>query len=120
MHEMSIASSLLEQVIGFAQQNEADGIGQVEIQAGSLCQIVPEMMQTAWQSIIVDTIAKDSELVITELKAKAKCNACGNEFEPALNDYTCPQCKVADADIIQGDDIILMSLDLQIGEDDES
>ena len=45
MHEMRIASSLLEQVIEFARQNNAEGVGQIELETGAIRQVIPDPLQ---------------------------------------------------------------------------
>ncbi len=113
MHEFSIVSSLLEQVLEIAKSNNALKVNEVEIEAGVIRQIVPEIMTTAWESIIVDTIADGSVLKITVVPAIAKCRICENQFEPEIDNYLCQKCLKADVDIISGNDIMLKSIDCQ-------
>ncbi len=113
MHEFSIATSLIEQVEDIAKQNNASKVNIVELEVGSIRQVVPDIMQTAWQSATIDTLALNSKLIINEIQAKAKCRKCGFEFEPQLDSYLCPKCSIADVEILQGDEIILKSVDLE-------
>jgi hydrogenase nickel incorporation protein HypA/HybF len=113
MHEFSIVSSLLEQVLEIAKSNNALKVNEVEIEAGVIRQIVPEIMTTAWESIIVDTIADGSVLKITVAPAIAKCRICENQFELKVDNYLCPECLKADVDFISGNDIMLKSIECQ-------
>jgi len=113
MHEFSIVSSLIEQVLEIAKSNNALKVNEVEIEAGAIRQIIPEIMITAWESITVDTIADGSVLKITVAPAIAKCRQCTKQFEPEVDNYLCPKCLKADVDIISGNDIMLKSIDCQ-------
>lgn len=114
MHEFSIVSSLIEQVLEIAKSNNALKVNEVEIEAGVIRQVVPEIMITAWESITVDTIAHGSVLKITVAPAIAKCRQCENQFELEIDNYLCPKCLKADVDFVSGNDIMLKSIDCQI------
>ena len=110
MHELSIATHLIEQVVEQAEKNQLTRVDEVEIETGALRQVIPEMMQTAFEEVKVQTIASEAILIITEIPAKARCNQCKMEFEPQIDDFLCPQCQVADVDVFEGNIIILKSV----------
>lgn len=114
MHEFSIATSLMDQIEQLARENNATKVKFVELETGSIRQVIPEIMETAWQSVIADTIAQGSQLQITEIPAKAKCRKCGLEFKPQIDNYLCPSCVLADVEILEGDEIILKSVDMEM------
>lgn len=114
MHEMSIASSLIEQVLELVEQNNASKVTTVSLEVGQMRRIVPDFMETAWQSVTAETVADESVLEIDEIGIKARCNKCGLEFECELDNYLCPKCVCADVDILQGNEIILTSVDMEI------
>ena len=110
MHEFSMASQLLDCAISEASAKGASKITQVEVMIGKLKQIVPDFINTVWQSITKDTIAQSSELEIIEVEVKAMCRQCGRIYSPSADNFLCPDCLVADAEILEGDDIILSSI----------
>ncbi len=110
MHEMSIATGLIEQVLKIANENRLPHIDEVEIEAGQLRFIVPEAMYAAFEAVSEGTIAQGAKLKITEVKAMARCRKCNKKYAPKIDDFLCPSCSVADFEIVQGDDIILKSL----------
>lgn len=110
MHEMSLASDLIGQVLMTAAENNLSKISEVQIDCGVLRQVIPQMMQTAWQSVSADTIADGALLEIKQVSAEARCRNCGFEYEPKFDYFVCEKCGQADAEILQGDEIILKSV----------
>ncbi len=110
MHEMSIATSLLDEVLAALSGHDGARVDLVELEVGSLRLIVPEAMDLAWRSLTVGTPAAGSALKITEIEPFARCRVCGCEYRPELISFLCPKCGKADVDILSGNDIILKSL----------
>jgi hydrogenase nickel incorporation protein HypA/HybF len=116
MHEMAIAASLVEHVLGIARQHDARRIDQVEVEVGVLQQIVPDSLQLAFVATAYGTPAEGAALQLVNVKAVAECRPCGLPFEPAIDDYLCPHCGQADVRIVAGNDIILKSVVFQVPE----
>ncbi|MCP4650798.1 MAG: hydrogenase maturation nickel metallochaperone HypA [PVC group bacterium] len=110
MHEMSIASALMDQIMETAKLNNLVKVEEVEIQAGLLKQVVPDVMQAAFEAVISGTIVEGARLKIIEVKAEARCLSCGQVFEPKVDNFLCSVCNKADVEIIKGNEIILKSL----------
>lgn len=110
MHELSIATALIGQIVNVAKANGLERIDEVELETGVLRQVIPEVMQAAYKEVVEETIAKDSILTITEIEAEAECRRCDKVFEPEIDNFLCPDCLVADVDIKKGNDIILKSV----------
>lgn len=110
MHEMSLATNLIEQIIDICKENNVNKVLEVNLECGRLKLVVPEVMQEAYSAVIVGTLAEESELIMIEIEPKVKCNKCSKEFIPEVNDFLCPNCNVADVEILQGDEIIIKSL----------
>jgi len=110
MHEMSIATELIKQILKIAEENNLKKIESVELEVGELKQVVPIAMKETFKAVTKDTIAQGAVLKIKEIKAKAICRRCKVIFEPELNFFICERCQVADVDIIKGADIIIKSI----------
>jgi hydrogenase nickel incorporation protein HypA/HybF len=120
MHEMSIATELLDQVLSYARQNDAIKVDSVEVECGVQRQVVLEALIDAWRAVVEDTIADGSKLTLTEKPVKARCNICNNQFSPGIDYYLCPQCNEADVELIEGNDILLTSLTCEAENNEES
>jgi hydrogenase nickel incorporation protein HypA/HybF len=110
MHEYSLATALMEQVLAAAMQNRLASVETVEIEVGALQLVVPEALDLAFNALAEGTPAQGAKLVQEEAALKARCRACGAEYEPEIDRYTCPACGRAEAEIIQGRYIILRSI----------
>ena len=71
------------------------------------------MLITAWQSITIDTIAADSQLIIENVKAVVLCKVCEKKFSPDVDNFLCPDCGKADYDILKGNDLILAAVECE-------
>ena len=110
MHEMSIATELIDQILAAAASHGLQKVEEVVVETGALRQIVPDVMQAAFEAVSKGTIAEGAELTIVEVPARARCRKCGQEFEPQPDNFLCPLCLVADMQVVQGEDIILKSV----------
>ena len=110
MHEMSIATELLEIILEIADKNNIDIIEEVHIEAGVLKRIVPDIMEFAFKAVTEETIAQGAKLKLTEVSAEARCNNCSISFKPEIDDFLCPVCNKADVEVLTGDDMIINSV----------
>lgn len=110
MHELSIATALMDQILDEAGRGALKRVDRVELRSGVLRQVIPEVLQEAFREVRVGTIAEQAELVVQEVPAQAQCRICRKKFQPELNYFVCPSCNKADVDILQGDEILLMAI----------
>lgn len=120
MHEMSVATTLLAQVLTSAEANRLTTIETVTVELGQLRLVVPEALGMAFAALATGTLAAGARLELHDIPAQARCRACGKSYAPGIDDFRCPACGRAEAEILAGDDIILRSLagSTDDGEDD--
>ncbi len=110
MHEMSIAEALVAQLESLAALHGAKCITEVEVQCGELRQIVPEALQMAFAAAAQGTVATGAVLKLTTEHLLVQCRACGTQFAAKLDDYLCPQCRMADVVVLAGKEILLKAV----------
>lgn len=110
MHELSIATALMDQIVDEALSHQLTIVDKVELHTGFLRQVIPEMMQEAFREVSAGTLADGATLTIKEIPAEVKCRSCDKLFEPELDCFLCPSCHKADVEILQGNNIILASI----------
>ena len=120
MHEMSIADDILRQTLALVAEHDAVCVDEIEVEVGVLRLIVPEFLVEAWGAISDGTLAAGASLKITEIPARAKCRQCGHTHDVDVEHYACPECSQADAQILQGDGIILKSIACRTREEKNS
>jgi hydrogenase nickel incorporation protein HypA/HybF len=114
MHELSIVASLFEILEAKARENQATKIVRVRLKVGKLAGVVPEFLQTAFDSYKQDTIAAASHLEIEEVPLKVRCRKCTAEIEKEDFVLVCPSCGSTDLEILEGMELLLDKIDLEI------
>lgn len=117
MHELSIATQLLDEVIAIASEHNAVRIAAIALAVGAMEQVVPEALETAFAVVSQGTVAESAQLTIREAPVRAVCRGCGRRYAATIGCYVCPACGQADPDIVEGRGIVLMSLDCVTEED---
>lgn len=110
MHEFSIAQALVDQIENIAHENRLECVESIELETGSLREVVSEVMQTAFKASCEGTVAQGAELRLSVKPARAVCLTCQQLFKPSVHDYSCPKCSQTKIDIIEGNKILLMSI----------
>ena len=110
MHEMGLATSLVDCVLEATRGRGAVRIQEVEVEIGVLQRVVPEALSLAFAAASAGTLAAGAALKLIAVKAVAECRPCGSSFEPEWDDYLCPRCHQADVRVIRGNDVVLKSI----------
>lgn len=113
MHELSIATELLRQLEALAVEHNVERIESVTVRAGVMRQVVPEALEMAFCVVTQGTCAEGATLTLERVPLAAQCRECGFRFAPEMGAFCCPRCRRADVDILEGDDIILVSVTCQ-------
>ncbi len=111
MHELSIATHAIHSVLEVARENGLTKVERVHLVCGEMKQIVPEAMQIAFAAVTEGTLAEGAVLELSEVPMKGTCRACGASFRPELGNYVCPQCGQAAVEIVEGDEILLQTVE---------
>ena len=110
MHEMSIAVELMREIERAIAGRDIESVEEVSLTIGIMRQVVPEMLETAFGAVAMGTPAEGARLRMEFVAVAGRCRACGSRFEPTADSFLCPRCGQADAEITEGDDIVLTSL----------
>jgi len=114
MHEYSIVQALLDSCEEQAKQNNATKVTKVIIKVGVMSGVEPQLLQTAFDTFKEDTMCDSAELIINIQAIVIKCHNCLEESILQNLRYYCPKCQSIEFDILDGEDMFLMSLELEI------
>ncbi len=95
MHVLSIASTLVESVLEFAQAPPPKKVLKVMLQIGELTCVEPEQLQFCYSAVIQETAIADSALEIERVAAEVKCPYCGYVGPPKYWDDALSAAPVA-------------------------
>lgn len=112
MHEYSIVQSLLESCEQHARENEAKEVTKVVVKIGVLSGVEPDLLQTAFDTFKEQTICHNAEFIMNIQKITIKCIDCNNESTLEKNEFNCPKCESVNIQVIDGEDMYLMSLEM--------
>jgi len=113
MHEYSVVQSLLEQTEKFAAEHEAQRVTKVIVKIGVMSGVEPHLLQIAFDTFKEKTVCDGAEFVMNVQPVMVECRACGAHSELEAMHYRCPQCESLEVDVVDGEDMFLMSLEME-------
>ncbi|MBU0721211.1 hydrogenase/urease nickel incorporation protein HypA [bacterium] len=113
MHEYSIVQSLLDSCEENAKANDATKVTKVLIKIGVMSGVEPELLKTAFDTFKEKTICEDAEFIMNIQPIVIKCHKCSSESTLKKLEYSCPKCQSLELDVLDGEDMYLMQLELE-------
>jgi len=113
MHEYSIVLSLLDSCQEQAKQNKATKVNKVVVKIGVLSGVEPDLLQIAFDTFKEDTICSQAKFIIDIQKVIIECKNCHIKSTLDTHQYSCPICESIDIEILDGEDMLLMQLELE-------
>jgi len=112
MHEYSVVQALLNQCEEIAEQNNATHIDKVVCKIGVMSGIETHLLQIAFDTFKEGTICDGAEFIINKQRLKLRCRECKDEYEVDEVIYKCRSCESLGMDVVDGEDMYLMSLEM--------
>lgn len=104
MHELSIMVDVLDTALRVAEQNGGKKVTKITLKIGLMSGIMPEYVQSFFDVISKDSIAKGAEIIIQPDPAVFICRKCGEKttYEVLGPEYVCKDCGSAALRMISG------------------
>ena len=118
MHELAICQALMNQIETIAAERNARNVVSIVIGMGPLSGVEAQLLQHAYPVASAGTIAEGAELVIESLPVRISCTQCGQESDAQPNKLVCKHCGDWRTTLISGDELMLMSVELEKAPDD--
>lgn len=112
MHEYSIVQSLLESCEEHARANDASEITKVIVKIGVLSGVEPDLLETAFNTFKEQTVCHNADFIMNIQKIEILCNSCNTKSILEKNEFSCPSCNGVDIEVLDGEDMYLMSLEM--------
>ena len=113
MHEMGIALQIVEVAQSSIPPEMKDSrVEKINLKIGKLAAVVPENLHLCMEVAAKDTPLAGSEIHIDEIPVIARCRACSHQWEVDKAVYICPECKSIELDIISGNELNVISIDI--------
>jgi hydrogenase nickel incorporation protein HypA/HybF len=113
MHELAICQALIAQVEDIASRRQAR-VRQVRVGVGPLCGVEAQLLADAYPLACAGTSAEGSLIAIEATVPRVRCRSCGAESEVAVNRLVCGACGDWRTDLLAGDEMLLLSVELEL------
>jgi hydrogenase nickel insertion protein HypA len=113
MHEYSVVQALLEQIENVAEQNDASEVTKIVVKIGVMSGIEAHLLEIAFNTFKEKTICDSAEFVMNIQPLTIECQGCGEVSELQKIHYCCQKCESTNVKVIDGEDMFLMSLEMQ-------
>jgi hydrogenase nickel incorporation protein HypA/HybF len=113
VHELGIASSILETVQVEARKHGSARPSRVGLRIGELTAVDPEALRFAFEALTRDTDLEHLELDIETCPRRHRCCVCAAVFEVKNFEFACPRCGAARTECIGGDELELAYLEVE-------
>jgi len=112
MHELSIATDIMEIV---KENLPADGGGHVrsvKVRIGELAAVIPDSLEFCFDAITKGTSLEGAKLEIEKINIVAHCEACGTDSEIENLLFKCKECGGSEVKIVSGDELKVIELEV--------
>jgi len=114
VHELSIVASLFEILEEKAREQKARRVTAVTVRVGRLSGVVPELLESAFDTYKKGTLADGARLEIEVAPFDFRCRACGGTAFREEPGPVCAVCGSKDIELVGGMDLILERLEVEV------
>lgn len=113
MHELSIATSMVDQIIEESESRGGLQVEAVHLKLGVLSGVDKDALQFCYQIACEGTFLAGSRLVIETIPLLIFCHACNVERSPSSTyEICCPQCHTPAQSVLQGRELEVAALEV--------
>jgi hydrogenase nickel incorporation protein HypA/HybF len=113
MHEYSIVQALLVQATSEARRHGARAVHRLRVTVGELAGVETSLLATAYETFRAGTVCAGAPLEIRAVAARWQCPSCERTLAKGAV-LACPRCG-RPARLVDGDDIVLETMELEVG-----
>lgn len=117
MHELSIATRVLEVAVEHCRAARADRVAAITLRIGRLACIHEDALRFSFDLVREGTPLAAADLRIIDVPVRIWCPACVAERElPGIQQFACPTCGMPTGEIRAGKELDLESIELETSE----
>jgi len=113
VHEVGIASSILECVAAEAQRHPGSRVLGVGVRIGALSNVDKDALDFAFEALTRETDLENLKLEIEWRPWRQRCLSCSEEYDVENMDVTCPKCGASHSTCIGGAELDIAYLELE-------
>jgi hydrogenase nickel incorporation protein HypA/HybF len=120
MHEMGIASSILEGVAKELRRHPGSRATKIGVKIGELAGVDPDALSFAFEALTLDTEFVGLKLEVEYVAPRSRCRDCKSEFDVRNYELLCPDCGSLNNERISGDELEFKYLEVEEAEETEN
>jgi hydrogenase nickel incorporation protein HypA/HybF len=115
MHELSIAISMIDQILEESDNRGGLDVEAVHLRLGVFSGVDKDALSFAWELACEGSPLAGSRLAIETIPLVIYCEACGrNRNPPSVYQLSCPDCGSPGQKIVTGREIEIASLEVAV------
>lgn len=119
MHELGIMTGVMESVEQAAKNANATKVLKISLQVGVMTEAIEDALRFAFEALSEGTMCEGAELEVNMVQPVSICLECGKEYEHDRFHMVCPECGSAFTQLIQGKEMNIESIEVDIPDEDE-
>ncbi len=113
MHELSIATHILELAENEARKAGSLKILGIELEIGELAGVQQDALLFGFEAVSKNSIAEQAKVTINTIPGQAKCSGCEASFPVQSFFEPCPHCATILHTIEQGEELRLVAVNVE-------
>jgi hydrogenase nickel incorporation protein HypA/HybF len=113
MHELSIVSSVLDQLEELKKQHEGAKFSKVGLRVGELAGVDVDCLRFGFECVVKDTDWESLALEIEQVERRQRCPGCKAEFKAENWATACPHCGEAATITIAGEELQIAYVEVE-------
>jgi len=113
VHEIAIASSILECVSAEAQKHPGAQLISVCVRVGELSNVDKDALDFAFEALTRGTDREHLKLIVEWCSRRQKCTSCSAEFDVQDFDLACPKCRSGQTTCVSGTELDIAYIELE-------
>ena len=113
MHELSLVASVFDILEEKAREHGASRVTKIVLKVGVMSGVVPDLLESAFDSYTKGTLAEEARLEIVRVPVKLRCPDCGGETAREDTDFSCAACGSRRVEIVAGRELVVETIELE-------
>ncbi|HYB61902.1 MAG TPA: hydrogenase maturation nickel metallochaperone HypA [Methylomirabilota bacterium] len=113
MHELSIATLVLDAVNAEANLRPAMRVSRIGVRLGDLAGVDADALTFCFEALIKNTALASAALEIERRPQRNRCSRCNREFVVVNYESACPACGESSTQFVSGDELELAFVEME-------
>lgn len=111
MHELAITRN----IVAIASEHASGRrVKRITLEIGKLSAVMPDAIDFCFDVCSQGTVLDGAELQINEIRGRARCRDCAEEFDLPSLVTPCPACGAHGPECLAGEDMLIREMELEV------